>query len=503
MPVLLDTGANVNMITLECVVALGLQMGPLTDLCEGGITIDQPFNYKGRPIGYVIMSVQIDGISSYNEDQVVLMARSSAEFMHHVPIILGTPTMDQVIKTLKESEIDRLATLWACVRKSTLLQAATTQVTAVRADVAMKPINVTGYKEPVHLLTAKIVKPFEMLVVKARTKITFMAGHLHCSTLAMDSKDGTLPPRLIVTGAYTVMKKGSKMVPIVLHNTTGSPIHLRKGQKIAQVQAMNEVPQPHLKPGMLESLKVPKNLKPPLSVEEHKEKLMATLDLLGLDKWPKEKAKCAHKLLMEYHDIFSLDDNELGCASQVKHNIKVTDDEPFKEQFRYILPPLLEEVRIHVNDMLQAGAIRPSSSPWCNVVILVWKKDGGLRFCIDFRKLNARTKKDSYPLPHIQETLESLEGSCIFSSFNFKSGFWQVEMDEASKQYTAFTVGSLGFFECEHMPFGLCNAPVTFQRLMQNCLGELNLTYCLIYLDNVITFSNNEDDHFHHMRVIF
>ena len=156
-----------------------------------------------------------------------------------------------------------------------------------------------------------------------------------------------------------------------------------------------------------------------------------------------------------------------------------------------------------MNDMLQAGVIQPSSSPWCNTVMLIWKKDGGLHFCIDFRKLNARTKKDSYPLPRIQETLESLEGSHKFSSFNFKSGFWQVEMDETSKQYTAFTVGSLGFFECERMPFRLCNAPVTFQWLMQNCLGKLNLTYCLIYLDDVITFSNNEDDHLHHMRVIF
>ena len=181
----------------------------------------------------------------------------------------------------------------------------------------------------------------------------------------------------------------------------------------------------------------------------------------------------------------------------------VTDNEPFKEQLRCIPPLLLEEVRIHVNDMLQAGAIRPSSSPWCNAVVLVWKKDGGLHFCIDFRKLNARTKKDSYPLPRIQEMLESLEGFHIFSSFDFKLGFWQVEMDEASNQYTAFTVGSLGFFKCEHMPFRLCNAPMTFQRLMQNCLGELNLTYCLIYLDDVITFSNDEDDHLCHMRVIF
>ena len=86
-------------------------------------------------------------------------------------------------------------------------------------------------------------------------------------------------------------------------------------------------------------------------------KLLAGLDLSGLDKWPGEKVKHASELLREYHDIFSLNDNELGCASWVKHTIKVTDDKPFKEQFRHILPPLLEEVRTHVNNMLQAGAI--------------------------------------------------------------------------------------------------------------------------------------------------
>ena len=99
------------------------------------------------------------------------------------------------------------------------------------------------------------------------------------------------------------------------------------------MQATNEVPQPHLKPGTLESLETPENPKPSLSVEECKEKLTATLDLSGLDQWPKEKVRHACKLLMEYHDIFSLDDNELGCASQVKHNIKVTDDKPFKKRF--------------------------------------------------------------------------------------------------------------------------------------------------------------------------
>ena len=97
--------------------------------------------------------------------------------------------------------------------------------------------------------------------------------------------------------------------------------------------------------------------KPTLSVDECQEKLIASLDLLGLDKWPAEKAECVCELLREYHDVFSLEENELGGTSQVKHSIKVTNDEPFKECFRCIPPPLLEEVWTHVNDMLQAGAI--------------------------------------------------------------------------------------------------------------------------------------------------
>ena len=113
--------------------------------------------------------------------------------------------------------------------------------------------------------------------------------------------------------------------------------------------------------------------------------------------------------------------------------------------------------------MLESGAIRPSLIAWCNAMVLVWKKDGGLHFCITFCHLNAHMKKDSYPLPGIQEALESLVGTRHFSCLDLKSGFWQIKMEEASKQYTAFTVGNLGFFECNQMPFGLCNALATFQ----------------------------------------
>ena len=135
--------------------------------------------------------------------------------------------------------------------------------------------------------------------------------------------------------------------------------------------------------------------------------------------------------------------------------------------------------------------------------MLVRKKDGSLRFCIHFRRLNSLTVKDSHPLPCICETLESLAGAAHYTTVDMNSGFWQVPMDEESKQYTAFTLGSMGLYECESLPFGLCNAPPTFQRLMLNCLGELNLTYCLIYLDDVIIFSRAEEEHLERMHVVF
>ena len=112
-------------------------------------------------------------------------------------------------------------------------------------------------------------------------------------------------------------------------------------------------------------------------------------------------------------------------------------------------------------------------------------------------------KKDSYQLLRIQEALESLVGAGHFSCLDLKSGFWQIKMDELSKQYTMFTVGNLGFFKCSCMPFGLCNAPATFQWLMKNCLGELNLTYYLIYLDNIVIFSQTAEEHLHHLHIIF
>ena len=216
--------------------------------------------------------------------------------------------------------------------------------------------------------------------------------------------------------------------------------------------------------------------------------------------WSPENVVVVRELVLAYHDVFALESNELGCTSAIEHKIGIENNEPFEEWFRHIPPPLLEEVCASLRDMLEAGAIWLSQSPWCNVVVLVWKTDGTLHFCMEFRHLNIHMEKDLYPLLLIQEALESMAGLAHFSSMNFKSGFWQIKMALGSQQYMAFTVGNLGFYEFTPMLFGLCNAPVMFQHLMQNTLGQLNLTYCVIHLDDVVVFGHMEEEH---LRVVF
>ena len=164
---------------------------------------------------------------------------------------------------------------------------------------------------------------------------------------------------------------------------------------------------------------------------------------------------------------------------------------------------MYNHVGAHIQEMLDVRAICQSHSPWASAVVLVQKKDGGLRFCINLRKLNNQTVKDVYLLPQIDKTLDSLQGSQWFSSLDLKSGYWQVEMDEESKPLTAFTVGLLGFYECKRMPFGLTNAPTTFQRLMETCLGDLNLHWCIIYLDDIVIFSKDLASHLERLEAVF
>ena len=179
----------------------------------------------------------------------------------------------------------------------------------------------------------------------------------------------------------------------------------------------------------------------------------------GLAHWSPMDAAAVRELVLAYHNVFTLESNKLGCTSAIEHEIHIENSELFKEWFWHIPPPFLEEVCTSLQDMLEAGVIHLSQSLWCNAVVLIRKKDGTLCFCVDFRCLNMWTKKDSYPLPCIQEVLESMAGSAHFSSMDFKPGFWQMKIVQESQQYTAFTVGNLGFYEFTCMLMGCVTPP--------------------------------------------
>ena len=344
------------------------------------------------------------------------------------------------------------------------------------------------------------VPPFGHKAIHGKVNLVLHGYKMNVMTHGLEKRSLSLPLGIDVQTVYATLADGSNRITVVLRNNTRDWVEIKKGVPVTRMVAANEVP----KVTNLFSTEQKKE-QPTLSETERQDLLLEKLDLSGLEAWPQEQAEQARSLLKEYHDIFLLEKRDMGHTNTIEHKIVLKDPDtvPFKECFCRILPPQLDEVREHLKLMLDAGVIWPSNSPWCNAVVLVRKKDGSLHFCIDFRKLNSLTVKDSHPLPRICETLESLTGAAHFSTFDMNSGFWQVPMAKESKQYTAFTLGSMGLYECESMPFGLCNAPPTFQRLMQNCLGELNLTYCLIYLDDVIVFSDMPDEHLRRMRVVF
>ena len=231
--------------------------------------------------------------------------------------------------------------------------------------------------------------------------------------------------------------------------------------------------------------------------------VLEALDLQGLTEWPESEQEWARELLLKWEHLFVHSDLDLAKTVLIKHKIQLTDQTPFKECYRWIPPHMYDDMRAHIQEMLDIDTIHKPHSPWASTVFLVQKKDGGLMFCIDLRKLNNHTVKDAYSLPQIDETLDSLQGFQWFSSLDLKSGYWQVEMDEESKPLTAFTVGPLGFYECERMPFRLTNTPATFQRLMETCLGDLNLHWCIIYLDDIVIFSKDLTSHLDRLEAVF
>ena len=209
-----------------------------------------------------------------------------------------------------------------------------------------------------------------------------------------------------------------------------------------------------------------------------------------------------YETLMSYEDVFAADSSDLGRTGLVHHSVNTGPAAPVRQPPRRLPPHYRERAQELISDMLQRDIIQKSTSPWASPIVLVKKKDGTLRFCADYRKVNELTRRDAYPLPRVNDMLDTLAGSKWFTTLDLLSGYWQVELKKDDREKTAFCTQE-GLFEFKVMPFGLSNAPATFQRLMDLVLAGLQWSHCLVYLDDVIVLGRSFEDHLSNLCLVF
>ena len=234
------------------------------------------------------------------------------------------------------------------------------------------------------------------------------------------------------------------------------------------------------------------------------ERLNRLFDTLPLEQGslPDEDFEQLKNLIRENADVFALDNSELGHTDVVQHRVDTGSQQPIKQAVRRV--PFIHRGKIAkmVKEMEETGVIKPSSSPWASPIVLVPKKDGTTRFCVDYRRLNSVTKKDVYPLPRIDDILDTLGGKEVFSSLDLAAGYWQVGLDAESAAKSAF-ITHQGLHEFVRMPFGMCNAPATFQRLMEIVLAGLLWDSCFVYIDDLLVCSPTFQEHLEHLCQVF
>ena len=534
--VLLDTGAQITLISEAYCIKRGLPIKPIAE--EDEIEFSAA---NGSDMEYVgVTHFQLEFPDHTYSENIPALVVPHILYHNFVPITIGTLTLEHIFDHCKvHDDLDSLPKEWQLVNQAIIWRR------QQQDKVLGTARTIKAHRIPAHS-TFKLPT-----YLKASTG----GQAMHC--IAEPLQRSKLPEGLSFdTSLYVDIQQGSKRVHVIIQNTTDETIELPAKTSICNLSLANLVPKlvadpkdftvgdinqsfipedfsfldsedvlnttqlfpngkildrtlSHLldaaKPSPIINQQVNTNQEEGSSpsTEPDASWLFDMLDLSGIQDWPPDLQKQARDLFIKHQNLFSKDDMDLGRTNLVKHKIVLTDPEPFKEKFRSIPPQLYSEVRNHLNEMLKLGAIRKSCSPWASAIVLVRKKNGKLRFCIDLRKLNARTKKDSYALPRIEQTLDHLKGSSIFSTLDLTSGYWQVEMEEECKQFTAFTVGPLGFYECNLMPFGATNAPATFQRLMEDVLGDLNLNWCIVYLDDVIIFASSPQQHLERLAAVF
>ncbi|CAI5658656.1 unnamed protein product [Oreochromis niloticus] len=462
---LLDTGSQVTTVSRSFFQA-DLEIHPIQDLLEVEAANGQNVPYSGYICVNITFPKNCFGteLTVSSLALIVLDTRSSVQSS----LLIGTNTLDLVFESLSLADTDLSILPYGYRVVLSVLQQRHKQ----KEDDSLGLVTLSG-KEP-EVIPAGQSRVLEGLV-HAKTE------HSGRWVVVKTPSTSSLPGGVLVTNCLlTLAEKPSQKLPVVLRNESKHDIVIPAKSVIAEMHAIQEIiPNSQL----TEQSKQTSSSNP------------AELNLNFADSpVPAEWKERITQKLSAMSEVFALHDTDFGCTNKVKHQIKLSDETPFKHRPRPVRPQDLDAVRRHLQELSDAGVIRESESPFSSPIVVVRKKNGDVRLCVDYRKLNLNTIRDAYALPNLEEAFSALTGSKWFSVLDLKSGYYQIEVDEADKHKTAF-VCPMGFFEFNRMPQGITNAPSTFQRLMEKCMGDINLKEVLVYLDDLIVYSETLEQH--------
>ncbi|KAL6478669.1 hypothetical protein MHYP_G00121020 [Metynnis hypsauchen] len=285
-----------------------------------------------------------------------------------------------------------------------------------------------------------------------------------------------LPPGVVIQPVvFPPSEIKAKSLKVLLHNESLKDASIPVGTVIAHMYSTDTVAVAHKSDG-------------------RPEKLDPSLFDFGQSPIPENWKNRLSNKLAERPNVFSLNEWDVGLAKGVEHHIRLSDSRPFREWSRRIAPADVEDVRRHIQELLTAGIIKESRSPYASPIVIARKKNGSVRMCIDYRTLNNRTIPDQYTMPRIDDALDCLSGSRWFSVLDLRSGYYQIAMSEEDKEKTAF-ICPLGFFQFERMPQEITGAPATFHGLMEKAVGDMHLLQVIVYLDDIIVFGKSLEQH--------
>lgn len=484
VPCLLDSGSEVSTITEEFFNEHFRPQGKTLLPTGDWLRLTAANGLEIPYVGYLELDIEALGVMIPQRGILVVKSPASEEARQRkkiTPGLIGMNIITQLQEPYKNGKTDILPE-WSEVLK--IVSSA-------------KSISARGFAKVAGKTKVRIPAGSVSVV-----KITGWHGPQTSNTAALvEPLSGQTPGNLIVINTVTGVVNGQLHVRVA--NITDEDVWLQPHTRIGVLHEINNVMDTK---NTVDFKRVSVNeemvfVRESTTEEDQTQPLAYPIDLSAVECTPEQREKL-ETLFQKHASVFTENENDLGYTETVKHKIPTIDQVPVAQPYRRIPPNQFQEAKDHIRKLLDGGIIRESHSPYAAPIVLVRKKDGSLRLCVDYRRLNSKTVRDQFPLPRIEESIDAIGGARWFSTMDLASGFNQVAMDDEDRHKTAFTT-PFGIFEYNRMPMGLTNSPATFQRLMQTCLNDYIFQILLVYLDDIIVYSNTFDEHIERLDRVF